>query len=386
MSLPSITEMLSRLVACPSVSSVDPDLDQSNRAVTELLAGWLEDAGFAVELLPIPERPGKLNLVATMGAGDGGLVLAGHTDTVPCDAGRWGSDPFTLYEQDGRLYGLGVSDMKGFFPLALAAAAPFAGRRLRAPLLFVATADEESSMSGARALAAAGRSLGRHAVIGEPTGLKPVRAHKGVMMEAIRVHGRSGHSSNPALGASALEGMHRVIGALLEWRAELARRVHDARFEVPAPTVNLGCIRGGDNPNRICAECELFIDLRLLPAMRAEQVRAELAERVAAALAGSGLAGEVVPLIEAVPALDTPAQAQIVAAAEALTGSSAGSVAFASEGPYLRRLGIDTVLLGPGDIDCAHQANEYLDRARFEPMLATLGALINRFCLEPAHG
>src|SRR5690606_29615515 len=132
-------------------------LDQGNRAVLERLAEWLEGLGFAVEILPLTTHPDKANLIATLGAGPGGLVLAGHTDTVPYDDTRWSHDPFRLTEADGRLYGLGTSDMKSFFALAIAAARRFKAEDLRQPLIVLATADEESSMDGARALVRAGR-------------------------------------------------------------------------------------------------------------------------------------------------------------------------------------------------------------------------------------
>src|SRR5690606_22508367 len=145
----------------------------------------------------------------TLGQGEGGLVLAGHSDTVPYDADLWQSDPFVLTEKDGKLYGLGATDMKGFFPVIMAAVQPYLDRQFKHPLIVLATADEESSMSGARALDKHG--LGglspRYAVIGAPTNLTPIRAHKGIMLEAIRVRGHSGHSSNPALGKNALEAM-----------------------------------------------------------------------------------------------------------------------------------------------------------------------------------
>ncbi len=383
--LPTPREMLARLVASPSVSSGNPAIDQGNRGVVDLLAGWLDAAGFAVEVLPIPGRAGKFNVIGTLGAGEGGLVLAGHTDTVPCNPGLWQSDPFALTERDGRLYGLGSCDMKGFFPLALAAAAAVDARSLRAPLVVLGTADEESSMSGARRLLAAGRRLGRHAVIGEPTGLKPVRAHKGVGMIAIRVLGRAGHSSNPALGRNALEGMHAIIGALLTWREGLAARYRNAAFEVATPTVNLGCIHGGDNPNRICGDCELQIDLRMLPGMDFAALRADLQDIATAAVAGRELAVEVVALMDPVPAMETAADAAIVAASERLTGAPAGTVAFASEGPYLNALGMETVLLGPGDIDCAHQPDEQVPIERLAPATDVLAGLIRRFCLEESR-
>jgi acetylornithine deacetylase len=378
-----LLDRIRRLIATPSVSSVSPQFDQSNRAVIDLLAGWLEEAGFAVRIEPLPERPDRANLIATLGGGPGGLVLAGHTDTVPFDAGRWRHDPFGGAVADDRIYGLGSADMKSFLALAIEAAQGFAARDLRQPLVVLATADEESSMSGARALAAAGRPLGRHAVIGEPTGLKPVRMHKGILMEAIRLEGRSGHSSNPALGASALEGMHRVIGELLRWRAELQARHRNPLFEVEVPTLNLGRIHGGDNPNRICADCELHIDIRPLPGMALAELRGALHQRLERLLADGELKLSFEPLFPGIEALETPATAAIVRAAEALTGAPAGVVGFGTEGPYLNALGMETVILGPGSVECAHQPDEFLPLAALRPTLELLRGLIGRFCVEP---
>ncbi len=377
-----LLDRIRRLIATPSVSSVSPQFDQSNRPVIDLLAGWLEEAGFSVRIEPLPDRPDKANLIATLSEGPGGLVLAGHTDTVPFDAGRWHFDPFGGVIADDRMYGLGTADMKSFLALAIEAAAEFRSRDLRQPLVILATADEESSMAGARALAAAGRPLGRHAVIGEPTGLKPVRMHKGILMEAIRLEGKSGHSSNPALGQSALEGMYRVMGELLQWRAELQARYRNSLFEVEVPTLNLGRIHGGDNPNRICADCELHIDIRPLPGMKLADLREELHRRLGRLLADSGLRLSFLPLFQGVEALDTPAAAAIVRAAEELTGAPAGVVSFGTEGPYLNALGMETVILGPGSVDCAHQPDEHLPLAVIPPTLELLRGLIGRFCCQ----
>ncbi|MEE8280894.1 MAG: M20/M25/M40 family metallo-hydrolase, partial [Gammaproteobacteria bacterium] len=253
----TIISNIAELIEIPSVSSVTPDWDMPNQPVIDRLAERLEAGGWRVELIEVPDKPGKTNLLATLGRGDGGLVLSGHTDTVPCDPQLWSSDPFALAERDNRLYGLGTADMKSFLALAMTACAGIDTAALKAPLMLLATADEESSMAGARALVAAGQPKARFAVIGEPTGLKPVRMHKGILMEAIRVEGRSGHSSDPSLGANALEGMHQIIAALLRWRDRLQAQSSDAAFAVPVSTMNLGHIRGGDNPNRICGSCEL---------------------------------------------------------------------------------------------------------------------------------
>lgn len=379
---PTLRQMLEGLIATPSISSVSPEFDQSNEVVVRLLAEWTEAAGFATEVLPVPGQAGKYNLIATLGQGPGGLVLAGHTDTVPFDASRWRHDPFRLTEDRGRLYGLGTCDMKSFLALAIEAASHFREAGFRAPLILLATADEESTMAGAKALVEAGRPRARHALIGEPTGLRPVRQHKGILMEAIEVVGRSGHSSNPALGNSALEGMHRVMAALLAWRDALQRDHQDAEFDVPFTTLNFGRIEGGDNPNRICARCELHIDCRPLPGMDIAWIRDEIHACAREALAGSGLDLRFRALFDGAPPLATPADSELVRTCEHLTGHPAESVAFATEGPYLHALGMETVVLGPGDIDQAHQPDEYLAIERIEPTLAMLKALIRRYCLD----
>jgi len=381
---PDLLDMIKALISTPSISSVNPDYDQSNRPVINLLANWLNDLGYQTESLTLDSQPDKANLIATLGSGPGGLVLAGHTDTVPYDEGRWNYGPFQLTRANGRLYGLGTSDMKAFLALAIEAAAFFPAAQFKEPLILVATADEESSMDGARALVAAQRPQARYAVIGEPTGLRPVRMHKGILMESIHVRGRSGHSSDPALGNSALEGMVKVLSELLDWRRELQTQHLNPLFDVPAPTLNLGHIHGGDNPNRICADCELHIDLRPLPGMEIEALRETLQNRLRMALENSGLELSCSPLFEGTPAMETSASSAIVRSTEELTGYRARSAAFCTEGPYFNQLGIDTVILGPGDIDQAHQPDEYLAEDRITPAIELLRRLIHRFCMSPS--
>ncbi|MFO1436178.1 MAG: acetylornithine deacetylase [Gammaproteobacteria bacterium] len=377
-----VIHRLGRLVAVPSVSSHDPQLDCSNRGVAELLAEWLEEAGFEVQWVPVNRGIDKVNVIATLGKGPPGLVLAGHTDTVPCDEHGWASDPFRLTERDGKLYGLGSTDMKAFFPLVLAAVEKVKADRLQRSLVIVATADEESSMAGVKALHGVIDLRGAAALIGEPTGLKPVRAHKGVMMERIRVQGRSGHASDPSTGRSALEGMNKVMTALLSWRDDLQRRYKDDSFAVQVPTMNLGHVHGGESPNKICAECELHVDLRILPQMRAEQVQAEFGEVVRAALRDTDLSVEVSTLFDGVPPLNTDERARVVHIAEVLSGKIAGSVAFGTEGPYLQQMGVETVILGAGDIARAHQPNEFVPMADFAPMVKILRGMIEQFCIR----
>ncbi|GAC1029796.1 acetylornithine deacetylase [Pseudomonas sp. No.21] len=382
MPVPDLKSQFAALIAAPSVSCTQPGWDQSNQAVIDLLAAWLGELGFRCEVQQV--APGKANLLATLGSGPGGLVLAGHSDTVPFDAALWKSDPLQLTEADDRWYGLGSCDMKGFFPLVIEAVRTLRDQPLRRPLIVLATCDEESSMSGARALAAAGQPLGRAAVIGEPTGLKPIRLHKGVMMERIDILGQSGHSSDPSLGRSALEAMHESIAALVALRGEWQRTFNNPLFNVPQPTLNLGCIHGGDNPNRICGQCSLEFDLRPLPGMEPEMLRAAIRQRLAPLAERHGVAIDYQPLFPAVPPFEEPAGSDLVRLAERLTGHAAEAVAFGTEAPYLQQLGCETLVLGPGDIACAHQPDEHLELSRIEPTVALLRQLIQHYCLNPA--
>ena len=382
MPLPSLKQQFAELIALPSVSCTQPALDLPNRPLIERLAGWLGDLGFACEIQDI--APGKANLLATYGSGPGGLVLAGHSDTVPFDAALWQSDPLRLSERDNRWYGLGVCDMKGFFPLVIEAVRTLLDRPFRQPLLVLATCDEESSMSGARALAAAGRPLGRAAVIGEPTGLRPIRLHKGVMMERIDIVGQSGHSSDPSLGRSALEAMHAAIGELLALRGQWQAEFRNPLFNVPQPTLNLGCIHGGDNPNRICGRCALEFDLRPLPGMDPEQLRAAIRSKLQPLAEQRGVRIDYGPIFPGVPPFEQAADSELVRLAERLTGQAAEAVAFGTEAPYLQQAGCETIVLGPGDIACAHQPDEYLDLARIAPTVELLRQLIGHYCLQTA--
>ncbi|WP_295515026.1 acetylornithine deacetylase [uncultured Pseudomonas sp.] len=379
MTLPALKSLFATLIAEASVSCTQPALDQSNAGVVARLADWFGALGFACETQEV--SPGKFNLIATLGSGPGGLVLAGHTDTVPYDEALWQADPLQLREADDRWYGLGSCDMKGFFALILEAIRDLDLRQLRQPLIVLATCDEESSMDGARALAEAGRPLGRAAVIGEPTGLKPIRLHKGILMERIDILGQSGHSSDPTLGHSALEAMHAVLGELLELRAQWQRDYRNPLFLVPQPTLNLGCIHGGDNPNRICGQCALEFDLRPLPGMQPEALRAAIRGRLQPVAERFGVRIDYQPLFPAVPPFEQPAEAELVRLAERLTGHQADAVAFATEAPYLQAITQEVLVLGPGDISCAHQPEEHLDLARIAPTVSLLQALIRHYCL-----
>ncbi|RTE67148.1 acetylornithine deacetylase [Amphritea opalescens] len=377
---PELLTMLTELIATPSVSCTAAHWDQSNLKVIEKLDQWLSGLGFKTDIMPIPGHPEKANLIATLGSGPGGLVLAGHTDTVPFNAERWSSDPFKLTEKNNRFYGLGTCDMKGFFPIAIEAARKFVDKTLQQPLIILATADEESSMNGARALAEAGRPKARYAVIGEPTSLRPIYMHKGIMMEQIKITGTAGHSSDPALGANAIDAMHSVLGQLISFRQELQRDYQNSDFKVSVPTLNLGCIHGGDNPNRICGACELEFDLRPLPGMSADLLREAISQRLQPLENQFGVSISTAPLFPEIRPFSNDKHSELVTAAEALTGYQAEAVAFGTEAPFLQDLGMDTIVMGPGSIDQAHQPDEYLAFDQIKPTVAVLEQLIARYC------
>lgn len=380
---PRLRQQLAELTALPSISCTMPEQDMSNLPVITTLANWFEAAGFSCEVMPV--GPGKANLIAVRAGTDpyatGGLILSGHTDTVPCDPQLWSNDPFKLVEKGNKLYGLGIADMKGFFALILDAVSSFASTPFKAPLIVVATCDEETSMAGAKAMMAAGKTKGRFCLIGEPTSMKPIRMHKGVMLEKVQIIGKAGHSSDPSLGRNAIDAMYEVIGRLRDYRDQL-KKIYNPSFPVPYPTMNFGCIHGGDNPNRICGLCELQFDIRTLPNMKQEALRQEIRELLADIGQKYGVQMLYDSASEGTPAAETPANSPFVQKMQALTGEVAGSVAFGTEAPYFCQQGIDTIVLGPGNIEQAHQPDEYLDATNISPMILLLNQLIHYYCVQ----
>ena len=381
---PDIKSLINKLLSTPSISCTSADIDQGNLHVINQLADWFENLGFHCEIQPIDGKKNKANLIATLGTGNNGLVLAGHTDTVPFDENRWQVEPFALTEKDDRFYGLGSCDMKSFFAVILEALKPVDLNKLKQPLIILATADEETSMAGAKAIAKHASQLGinnaRFAVVGEPTNMQPVRMHKGMMMEAIQLTGQAGHSSNPALGNNALEAMHKVISELLEWREELQRKYHNPMFEVPVPTMNFGHIHGGDNPNRICGSCELQIDVRPLPGMKVTELRTEMQQRLKNVLSNTGIHFKTVALFDGVDAMETGKHSELVKLAEKMTSTESQAVAFGTEAPYYNALGIETIVMGPGSINQAHQPDEYIETKILNPAVDVIRQLIVHYC------
>lgn len=378
--------MFQSLIATPSVSASVPQLDMSNQGVINLLANWCEARGFKVDVSALESAPNKYNLAATIGAGSGGLMLAGHTDTVPFDDSRWESDPFELNERDNRWYGLGSIDMKGFFAFALWAfdelVAELGVDAIKKPLMLLATADEETTMAGAQEFCKHSNLKPEKCVIGEPTNMVPVYAHKGHMSAAIRITGRSGHSSDPSAGLNAIEIMHLVIAELLKLREELKNKYSKVDFAIPYPTLNLGHIHGGDNANRICGCCELHIDLRPIPGISINELKMLLTNAVKQINQTYPNAVDIIDLHDPIPAFSGSADMALVKLAERLSGNQAQTVNYCTEAPFIQQLGCETIVMGPGSIMQAHQPNEYMPVEQIKPSKEIIKRLIFEVCFN----
>ncbi len=381
MKLPPFIELYRALIATPSISATDASLDQSNEALINLLAEWFQTLGFQVNVEPVPETRNKFNLLASIGEGSGGLLLAGHTDTVPFDDGQWTRDPFMLTEHDNKLYGLGSADMKGFFAFILDTLRDLDLSKLNKPLHILATADEETTMAGARYFSAATHLRPDCAIIGEPTSLKPVYAHKGHISEAIRIVGQSGHSSDPARGINAIEIMHDAIGHLLTLRNQLTERYHNPAFTVPYPTMNLGHIHGGDASNRICACCELHMDIRPMPGLTLSDM-SELLHGALAPISDKWPERLTIePLHAPIPGYECPRNHQLVQVVEKLLGDRVEAVNYCTEAPFLQEV-CPTLVLGPGSIEQAHQPDEFLATSFIQPTRTLIEQVVKQFCYK----
>jgi len=381
--LPNFTDSLKQLIATPSISSTQPSWDQGNHDVIQLLAAWFEQLGFEITIQAVPETRNKFNLLAKLGSGEGGLLLAGHSDTVPFDEHSWQSDPHKVVEKADKFYGLGTCDMKGFFAFILQACKNLEVHQLKKPLYVLATADEETTMAGARFFAQQQLVKPDVAIIGEPTSLVPVVMHKGHMSHRIKVQGQSGHSSKPSLGVNAIEIIYQVIGELIVLKEKLALNFVNQSFDVTSPTLNLGAIQGGDNANRICGQCQLDIDMRSLPGMTDSELIHLLADALKPLAEKYPNRISFDELHPSSPSFEQKQQgSHLVSLAEEISGHSCCAVNYATEAPYIQQLGCQTIVLGPGSINQAHQPNEFLAHSEISKTDTILMKMIQRYCLS----
>jgi len=314
-----------------------------------------------------------------------GVVLSGHMDVVPAREPDWHSDPFRLTAVDDRLVGRGAADMKGFLALAANRLAAIDASALRRPLVLLFTYDEEIGTLGARHFTETWTSperLPREVVIGEPTELRVVRAHKGMLRLRLRFAGRAAHSGFPHLGHNAIEPAARAVVALsaLRRRMEGERTPSSEQFpEVPFAALNVGTIVGGSAANIVPDRCEVDLGIRLLPGMTAELMAERVRETVAQALGDEPFTLELVSLS---PPMSTPAAAPIHRElCEAVHQQGDESVMFATDAGWLQGAGFECVLFGPASIKVAHRANEFMPVGEFQRGGELLEALVHRRCV-----
>lgn len=357
-------EVLERLIAFDSVSR------NSNLDVIDWARGLLEGSGATTRTSMNADRT-KANLFATWGEGDGGFVLSGHTDVVPVDGQDWRSDPFRADIRDGRLYGRGACDMKGFVAVAMARAMAAGGSRCGRPLHVALSYDEEMGCLGIPVLIADIQASGMRpsaCLVGEPTSMEVVSAHKGGRLYRCRVRGRAAHSSLAPQAVNAIEFGARVIGFV----QDIAERFRtegpfDHDFDVAHSTISTNLASGGNGSNIVPAGFEFMFEHRFLPGTDSEAPIREITARVARELlprmrAVDPEAGIDFEPIGAIPALAVPEQAAILAHGRAIAGGGpVRKVAYGTEASFFQEVGIDTIVCGPGSIAQAHKADEYVE-------------------------
>ncbi|MDM3886687.1 acetylornithine deacetylase [Pseudomonas sp. BCRC 81390] len=373
--------LLARLIGFATVSR------DSNLALIGFIRDYLAGLGVESELFHNPEGT-KANLFATIGPRDvGGIVLSGHTDVVPVDGQAWSVEPFALSERDGRLYGRGTADMKGFIASVLAAVPALVAQPLRLPVHLAFSYDEEVGCLGVRSMLAALEQRPhkpRLCLIGEPTELKPVLGHKGKLAMRCQVQGAACHSAYAPYGVNAIEFAAKLIGKLGDIGEALALpEHHDARFDPPFSTVQTGVIKGGSALNIVPAECEFDFEVRALPGFAAQAVadqlqtyaEAELLPRMRKVDAASAI--RLQPL-SAYPGLATPADSEAAQLVALLSGSETfATVAFGTEGGLFDQAGIPTVVCGPGSMEQGHKPDEFVSVEQLQGCDAMLLRLVD---------
>lgn len=373
----SVEQTLSELVSIDSTSS------KSNVEIINFLAARAETLGFRVQLLPYTDEQNveKVNMIAVAGADSGDplieLALVGHTDTVPFDA-AWGG-ALRLTGREGRLYGRGACDTKGFIAAALTAAGAADLSRLRRPLALVFTADEEIGCLGAKRLADERALRARYAVVGEPTSLQPMRAGKGYCLAEVLVRGREGHSAYPALGASAVFRAARLVSRIEQIAEELKSDQRPA-FEPPHTTLNVGLIRGGTAKNIIAGECVFTLEWRPIPGQSPERVLELVRRAVEEERAREADFDCSVNVIRLDGGMETAAESRLVRLLEEETGRAAGTIAFGTEAPQMAEVGAEAVVLGPGNIRVAHRTDEFVPVDELHDCVRILSRAIEEFC------
>lgn len=359
----TVIEILARLV------SFDTTSRNSNRALVRYVEDYLAALGVASRLVPT-EDGAKASLFATIGPEDvPGVALSGHTDVVPVDGQDWDSDPFELTARDGRLYGRGTTDMKGFLACVLAAVPEFQSRRLAVPIHIAFSYDEEVGCIGVRPMLdefGARLPRPRMAIVGEPTGMTVVDAHKGPVRWQVDVQGRAAHSSMAPLGVNAITYAGRLLGELERMERDLRDRAPEPRFDPPYPTLQVTELAGGTASNIVPVSCRFGFEVRALPGLDIAAIERRLRDfaethclpemrRVAPESEIS------IRLANHVPPFFANQEAEVVPLVLRLLGQNETyAVSYATEAGLFQDAAVPSVVCGPGHIAQAHTANEWI--------------------------
>lgn len=382
----SSEEILSSLLAIPSIT------DTANE---EIVARIIEIAAPYARVTRLPDPRGdRAALLLSVGPQDQpGVVLSAHTDVVAVEGQPWTSDPFRLTERDGRLYGRGTSDMKGFVACALAALPALAAAPLRTPVHIALSYDEEIGCKGAAGVVAAVAALPARpllCIVGEPTGMQVKRAHKGKRAWRVTALGRTGHSALPHRAANAVTALARLAAGLAALAEELASGPRDPAFDPPWASLHIGSLHGGGALNVVPDRGVLEFELRTMPGSDTPAILARIATLMDAVRAGlKAQAAEADLLVEelsAYPALATAADAPGAGAVARLCGDNSppGTIAFGTEAGLYAQAGIPTLVCGPGDIARAHKADEWIGRDELAQCDAMLARLVD-YARRPAR-
>lgn len=379
-------EMLAKLVGFNTVS------DRSNLPLIDFVAGYLGDLGIESQKV-FDETGQKASLHAVVGPmRDDGVVLSAHTDVVPVENQAWSSDPFTLRADKGRLYGRGTADMKGFAATVLAHVPAMLSAGLSRPIHIALSYDEEVGCLGAPPMIAhmlENAPQPSAVVVGEPTNMTAVTGHKGIIVLETKIQGHPVHSSQLNRGVSAISTAARLIGWLdRETETNKANADPACLFDPPYTTLHCGVIKGGDAHNITAAECEFVTDIRTLPEERGEDWQAKYEDfietEVLPAMRAVAPACRVdVTRIANVPGLREETDGTAEQLVRGLTGDNGQHVVvFATEGGQFQEKGLSTVVCGPGSIDQAHQADEFIEAAELERCTAFLDRLCKKLSLH----
>lgn len=381
-------ELLAQLVAFDTVS------ERSNVELIEYLAGHARSLGFEIKIDTINDARGvsKANLIcqlgpardARKGAPTGGLAFVGHTDTVPYDK-DW-KEALTLVERDGKLYGRGSADTKGFIAAVLAAVESADLNRLSRPLYLVFTHDEEIGCLGAKRLAKEkgdGAIRPSYAIVGEPTSLVPIRAHKGYCIAEVEVVGKEGHSAYPDVGVNAIFRAARFLSQI-EGLSLAIREQKDPAFQPPYTTINVGVVSGGKAKNIIPGSCKFTVEWRPIPGQDPEWVYDKLAAAAEQLHREDPQFECELELVRADRGVATSPDSALVRFLEETTGNPSGTVSFGTEAPEMAQLGAEPVICGPGDIKVAHRTGEFVPALQLAMAVEVYTAAIRRFCIQDA--